>query len=110
MLKVQGYQTPKKVVLVCDSNLLSFEKVLIYSNKRVRDFPFKLPLLSCAASEELEAEAEVDSQADVAANVGPSTSNINLGEGTQMLSLIIQKLENEVLIPLRRLRSLLLTL
>lgn len=109
LLKAQGYQPPKEAVLVRDSTLLSFEKVFIFSDKRIRYLPFKLPPLSRADSEGVIVEADVsidvDSEADVGADVGPSSSNINTGEATQLISLIIQKLEDEVFLPLRRLRT-----
>lgn len=89
LLTNQGYQTPKGAKLEKETTLISFEKALIYSDKRVRDFPYKMPPLSRAASEEVE-----DVDGDDCNDADPTSApNISVREACFALPLLVQKVE-----------------
>lgn len=71
-----------------DGTLLTFDKAMLFSDKRVQDLPYKLPPLSRPLSEEPD-DVEGDEDDDVA----PSTPNISVREACLALPLLIQKVE-----------------
>lgn len=92
--------------------MLSFEKALIYSDKRVRDLSYNLPPLSKVASEHSREAADND---DARVDVDPtSASIISAPEASQILPLVIQMVEfdvsalddlKEVLVTLKKLQA-----